>query len=509
MGDKVVEINGSNLYTDSFSKVVLGYERLSISETSKACVNNARNYIKEVIESEVPTYGINTGFGKLSDVSIKKSDLNKLQENLIKSHACGVGEPFPEAVVRGMLLLRINALIKGYSGIRLCVIEKMVELLNNNVIPVVYSQGSLGASGDLAPLSHMALPLIGLGEVYYNHQKMQAKDGLRLAGIEPISKLEAKEGLSLINGTQAMTSVACLAVLEAQRLISMSECTLAMTMEALTGIDEVFFEKIHELRQQSGQIKVAKRMRDILADSKLTTKQGQLRVQDAYSLRCSPQVIGASLDAVDYCKRIVENEMNAVTDNPMVFVEEKRVISAGNFHGQPIALAMDFLSIAMAELANISERRLERMVNANLSNGLPPFLVKNPGINSGFMIVQYSAASLVSENKALAHPASVDSIPSSANQEDHVSMGTISARKAKEIIGNSEKVLAMELFTALQAIDFRGAEKLGSCSKRIYDYIRKEVPFIEEDTIMFEKIHQVIALTKTKDFESLLGMECD
>jgi len=502
----VVEINGSNLSIDSFYKVVFDYENVSISDTSKQLVHNARNYVKEVIESEVPTYGINTGFGKLSVVSIKKNDLNKLQENLIKSHACGIGEPFPEEVVRGMLLLRVNALIKGYSGIRLKVIEKMVELLNNNLIPVVYSQGSLGASGDLAPLSHMVLPLIGLGEVVFKGQKMTASEGLNLAGIEPIEKLEAKEGLSLINGTQAMTSIGAISVIEAYKLVNLSLSTLGVTMEALQGIDDVFYDEIHQLRRHPGQIQVANNMLKILKGSKLITKQREMRVQDAYSLRCSPQVIGASLDAINYCRNVIENEMNAVTDNPLVFVDEKRVISAGNFHGQPVALAMDFLAIATSELANISERRLERMVNSSLNDNLPAFLVKNPGINSGFMIVQYSAASLVSENKSLAHPASVDSIPSSANQEDHVSMGTISARKARQIIGNSTKVLAMELFTALQAIDFRGADKLGNSSKKIYYHIRQEIPFIEEDIVMYEQIHKVISIIQNdREFGKLLS----
>ena len=505
----MIEINGSNLDIHSFSKVVLDYEKVQISDASKVLVNQARKYVEEVIESEVPTYGINTGFGKLSDVSIAKNEVAKLQENLIKSHACGVGEPFTEPVVRGMLLLRINALIKGFSGIRLSVIEKMVEFLNKNVIPVVFSQGSLGASGDLAPLSHMALPLIGIGEVYYENTRLDAAEGLRRAGIKPIDHLKAKEGLSLINGTQAMTSIASLAVLNAYRLFNLSELTLGITMEALTGIYDVFFDKIHLLRNQKGQIQVASDMSKILSDSKLMTKQGDLRIQDAYSLRCSPQVLGASLDAIDYCKIIVENEMNAVTDNPLVFIDDNRVISAGNFHGQPVAIAMDFLSIAISELANISERRLERLVNSNLSNGLPAFLVKNPGINSGFMIVQYSAASLVSENKSIAHPASVDSIPSSANQEDHVSMGTIAARKAIQIINNTENVLAMELFTALQAIDFRNPDLMSSCTNRIYHFIRKEIPFIEEDTIMYKHIHKAQELIHSREFELLISKECE
>jgi histidine ammonia-lyase len=296
---------------------------------------------------------------------------------------------------------------------------------------------------------------------------------------------------------------------EAYNLINLSQHVLGLTFEALRGITDVFDEKVHVLRNHRGQITVSKNMVKILNGSKLTTKQGELRIQDAYTLRCSPQVLGASLDAFNYVNNVIENEMNAVTDNPIVFTDEEQVISAGNFHGQPLALAMDFLGIAVSELANISERRLERMVNSNLSNGLPPFLVKVPGLNSGFMIVQYSAASLVSENKVLAHPASVDSITSSANQEDHVSMGTIAARKARSILSNSQKVLAMELITALQAIDFRDKDKLSTESKKIYDYVRKHIPFVKDDTIMYEHIHKAIDLTNEKDFIDLISLECE
>ena len=501
----MIKINGSNLDFSLFERIVLDFEEVSIADSSKVSVNEARAYVEKVIQSENAVYGINTGFGKLSDVSIDKCDLTKLQENLIKSHACGVGEVFSEAIVRGMLLLRINALIKGKSGIRLEVIEKMVEFLNKRLSPVVFSKGSLGASGDLATLSHMALPIIGLGEVFYEGERLTAKEGLKRAEIKPLPSLEAKEGLSLINGTQAMTSVGVLTLIEALRLVDLSIYNLGITMQALEGIIDVFDSKIHESRNQTGQIKIAKAMLSILDDSKLMTKQGEKRVQDAYSLRCSPQVIGASLDAINYCKDILIKEMNAVTDNPIVFANEDQVISAGNFHGQPVALAMDFLAIAMSELANISERRLERLVNASLSNGLPPFLVKKPGINSGFMIVQYSAASLVSENKVLSHPASVDSIPSSANQEDHVSMGTIAARKAYEIVGNVNDVLAMELFTGLQAVDFRGSKGLSTKTKKVYEYIREHISFIDEDKIMYEDIHKIKNLIKTKEFKKLIG----
>jgi histidine ammonia-lyase len=501
----MILINGSNLDLVKFRKIVLEYEEVKIDDSSKKKVEKAREYVEQVIKSEKAVYGINTGFGKLSDVSIDKCDLAKLQENLIKSHACGVGEVFSEKIVRGMLLLRVNALIKGYSGIRLEVIEKMVEFLNKRVTPVVFSKGSLGASGDLAPLSHMVLPIIGLGEVFYQGVRLSACEGLERAKIEKISSLEAKEGLSLINGTQAMTSVGALAIMESKNLIDLSQYNLAMTMQALNGIIDVFDHKIHELRNQDGQIEVSRKMLDILADSKLMTKQSELRVQDAYSLRCSPQVIGASLDAINYCENILIKEMNAVTDNPLVFAVDDQVISAGNFHGQPLALAMDFLAIAISELANISERRLERLVNATLSNGLPPFLVKKPGINSGFMIVQYSAASLVSENKVLCHPASVDSIPSSANQEDHVSMGTIAARKALEVIENTTNVLAMELFTAVQAVDFKGHQLLSSKTRKLYEMFRAQIPFIDDDVIMYEKIHKALEIVKSDQFRIMIS----
>lgn len=500
----MITINGNNLTLQKFIEIVIENEKIEIDQLSIERVNASCEYVKQVVKSKVPTYGINTGFGHLASVSISEKDTNKLQENLLKSHACGVGKPLDDVYVRGMLLLRINALIKGYSGIRLKAINKMVELLNHDVLPVVYAKGSLGASGDLAPLAHMALPLIGLGEVKVFGVVYPAKEGLKQAGIEPLNGLEAKEGLALINGTQAMASIGAVTLYRALNLFNLSVHTLALTMEALSGIVDVLDADIHLLRNQTGQQFVAKRLSEILKDSHLTTHQGEQRVQDAYSLRCSPQVLGASLDAIQYVHDILEKEMNAVTDNPIVFPERDIVVSAGNFHGQPLALAMDFLGIAISELANISERRLERMVNPDLNNGLPAFLVKNPGINSGFMIVQYSAASLVSENKVLSHPASVDSIPSSANQEDHVSMGNHAARKCIEIVDNAYTVISMELLTALQAVDFSKPEKLSSKTKSIYDYIRKSIPFLENDTVMYENIHKIGKIVQSKAFNLLI-----
>jgi histidine ammonia-lyase len=379
----------------------------------------------------------------------------------------------------------------------------MVEFLNKNVIPIVYEKGSLGASGDLALLSHMSLPLIGLGEVLVEGIIMNASEGLRLKDIKPIEHLEAKEGLSLINGTQAMSAIGGLALYDAIKLMKISNMSFALSMEALKGITLALDAKVHEVRGQNGQIAVAQKMRKYLDGSKLATLYDDKRVQDAYSLRCTPQVHGASFDALKHIEDIVLREMNAVTDNPLIFANEEEAISAGNFHGQPLALAFDYLAIAIAELANISERRLERMVNPQLSQGLPAFLVKKPGLNSGFMIVQYTAAALVSENKVLAHPASVDSIPSSANQEDHVSMGSISARKAKTIIEHAYQVISMEMMTACQAIDFRGSHLLSPMTRKIYDVIRKEIPFIDQDVIMHPYLVKIESIIKEDSFVEL------
>ncbi len=487
----MLHLNGNGLTLDKFIKVVREKEKIVISDEQKEAVKKANNMVDKIVEENRAVYGINTGFGKLSQLAIDKEETSNLQKHLLISHACGVGDVFSEEIVRGMMLLRINALIRGNSGIRLEVIQILVDMLNNDVIPVVFSQGSLGASGDLAPLAHMSLPIIGLGECFYHGKRMKSIEAFQNAGIKHIDSLRAKEGLALINGTQAMTSIAALNVYDGLKLSEISNLSLALSFEALNGIIDAYDADAHFIRGQYGQIEIAKRVRELLNDSNLVTRQGEMRIQDAYSLRCAPQVHGATLDALLHVKKIVEIEMNAVTDNPLLFPDEEKAISAGNFHGQPIALAMDYLAIAIAELANISERRLERLVNPQLSEGLPPFLVKKPGINSGFMIVQYSAASLVSENKAFAHPASVDSITSSANQEDHVSMGTIGARKAQMILKNTQKVIAMEIFTACQALDFRGKEMMSSITKRVHQTVRKYIPFISQDDLMYPHIHKL------------------
>jgi len=485
----MIVLNGKGLNLEKFIKISRFKEEVEIGEEQIQLVLKAHQYVHDVVKSEKPVYGINTGFGMLSDVSIPKEEVSGLQENLLKSHACGVGNPLSDEIVRGMMLLRVNALIRGNSGIRIEVLDKLVEMLNKDVCPVVFEKGSLGASGDLAPLSHMSLPIIGLGECHYKGKRMSTTEAFIQSKITPIQSLKAKEGLSLINGTQAMTSVGAFVLYDATKLAKLANLSLSLTMESLHGIIDAYDPRVHLVRGHKGQIMAAEHVRNILEGSGNITRQGEERVQDAYSIRCAPQVHGATFDALEFVKEKVEIEMNAVTDNPIIFADDGVAISAGNFHGQPLALPFDYLGIAIAELANISERRLERMVNPSLSNGLPPFLVQNPGINSGFMIVQYSAASLVSENKILAHPASVDSIPSSANQEDHVSMGTIGARKAQSILENTRKVIAMEFFTACQAIDLKKAHKLGKHTSKAYKKVREYIPFIDNDVIMYPHIH--------------------
>ncbi|RDI42262.1 histidine ammonia-lyase [Falsibacillus pallidus] len=494
----MVELNGSTLTLKDIKAVLFDKAMVSASPASMERVVKSRAAVDRIVEQQKVVYGINTGFGKFSDVLINAEDVEELQLNLIHSHACGVGEPFPEEVSRAMLLLRANALIKGYSGVRPVIIERLIDLINAEIHPVIPQQGSLGASGDLAPLSHLALVLMGEGEVFYKGERIPGIQALSKEGIAPIV-LQAKEGLALINGTQAMTAMGVVNYLEAEQVALESEMIASITMEALRGIMDAFDEDVHLARGYSQQTEVAKRIREYLSDSGLTTSQGEIRVQDAYSLRCIPQVHGASWQALDYVKEKLEIEINAATDNPLIFDDGAKIISGGNFHGQPIALAMDFMKIAVAELANISERRIERLVNPQL-NDLPPFLSPQPGLQSGAMIMQYAAASLVSENKTLAHPASVDSIPSSANQEDHVSMGTIGSRHAHQIIQNARRVLAIELICALQGAEFQGVEKMASRTRVFYDKSREIVPSITKDRIFSKDIEAAAVWLKELDW---------
>lgn len=470
-----------------------------LAEEAVPRIEASREVVRRCVDDSLVRYGITTGFGKFCDVVISGESNVTLQRNLIMSHAVGVGDPLPEEVVRAMMMLRVNALAVGDSGARLSTVLALLDMLNAGVVPVVPEKGSLGASGDLAPLSHMALSLCGMGECYYRGKRVPSADALAAAGLSPV-ELVAKEGLALINGTQCMTAIAALTTFDAWKLVRTADVVSAMTMQALRGITDAYDARVHEARGQFGQIECAANMRGLLEGSRYTTRQGQERVQDPYTLRCIPQIHGASRDAIGYAFDVVSREINAATDNPLIFLNPEDpsggdIISGGNFHGQPVAFAMDFLGIAVAELANVSERRIERLVNPALSNGLPAFLVRDGGLNSGFMIVQYSAASLVSENKILAHPASVDSIPSSANQEDHVSMGTIAARKAREILGNSRTVLALELLSACQAIDLLGGpEALSPPTQAAWRALRSVAPMVEKDRILQDDMAAAIAL---------------
>ncbi|MPM33904.1 Histidine ammonia-lyase [bioreactor metagenome] len=488
---KKVVIDGNSLTLEEVIKVARENYKVELSEEAKKRVIKSRSIVDNIVENDEVVYGITTGFGKFSDVTISGEDCKTLQRNLIISHACGYGNSLATDEVRTAMLLRANALSKGYSGIRLETLSTLIEMLNKGVHPVIPEKGSLGASGDLAPLSHMVLPMLGEGEAEYEGEILSGKEAMKKANIETI-ELVAKEGLALINGTQIMTAVGALALYDGINLVKTSDIASALTLEALRGIRDAFDPRTHNIRPHKGQINTAKNILNLVEGSSLITNQGEIRVQDAYTLRCIPQIHGASKDALNYVKERVEIEINSVTDNPIV-TEEGQVISGGNFHGQPMALSFDFLGIAMAELANVSERRLERLINYQL-NDLPAFLVKHGGLNSGFMITQYAAAALVSENKILAHPASVDSIPSSANQEDHVSMGTIAARKGRDIIRNCERVLATEILAACQAVDFRKDFTLGKGTKVAYDTVREVASFIEEDVVMYKELDKVLRL---------------
>ena len=471
----------------------------ALAEEAIERIEASRQVVERCVDESLVRYGITTGFGKFCDVVISKDDNAALQKNLIMSHAVGVGEPLADEIVRAMMLLRANALAVGVSGARLGTVLALLDMLNAGVVPIVPEKGSLGSSGDLAPLSHIAIALCGMGEARYRGVRMPSEEALQAAGLQPVV-LSAKEGLALINGTQCMTAIAALAVFDAWKLARSADVIASLTVQALRGITDAFDARVHEARGQFGQVDCAANLRALLEGSTYTTRQGQERVQDAYALRCVPQIHGASRDAIGYAFDVVARELNAATDNPLIFPNPDDpsggdIISGGNFHGQPVALAMDFLGIALAELANVSERRIERLVNPSLSNGLPAFLVKEGGLNSGFMIIQYTAASLVSENKVLAHPASVDSIPSSANQEDHVSMGTIAARKAREILGNVRSVMALEVLAACQAVDLRGGPDFLSVPTRAaYRVLRSAVPMVRVDRIMYPDIAAATAL---------------
>ena len=489
----IVTLDGESLELKDIVNVARKNYKVEISKNAYERIIKSRKIVEEYVNTDRVAYGITTGFGKFSDVAISKEDSKALQRNLIISHACGTGDNLSKEEVRAIMLLRINALSKGYSGISVETLNTLLELLNKGVHPRIPKKGSLGASGDLAPLSHMVLPMLGEGEAEFQGKFYEGREAMEKAGIKVI-ELTSKEGLALINGTQVMTAIGALNLYDSIELMKTADVAAALTIEALRGIKNAFDERIHVIRPHKGQLATAKNILTLTKGSTFITSQGELRVQDAYSLRCVPQVHGASKDAINYVRERVEIEINSATDNPII-TEEGDIISGGNFHGQPMALSFDFLAIAVAELASISERRLERLINYQL-NDLPPFLVKHGGLNSGFMITQYAAASLVSENKILCHPACVDSIPSSANQEDHVSMGTIAAVKSSEVIKNVRRVIATEIMAACQAIDFRDGLKLGMGTKEAYTVVRKEVDFLDKDVVMYKEIDKVEEIIK-------------
>lgn len=492
--DNTHYISAELLSIENLDEIINHNKTLALSEEAKVNIQKCRDYLDKKMEShEEPIYGINTGFGSLYNIKISNENLTKLQENLMKSHACGTGEEVPREIVKMMLLLKIQSLSYGYSGVQLETVERLIDFYNNDIFPIVYELGSLGASGDLAPLAHLSLPLIGEGEVYFNDKKHNAVDVLNHFGWEPI-QLKSKEGLALLNGTQFMNAYGAHILIKASKYSYLADLIGTVSLEGFDGRIEPFNELIHFIRPHKGQIVTAKRVTDFLEGSEIITQKKQ-HVQDPYSFRCIPQVHGASKDAIDYVKKVFKTEINSVTDNPNVFIESDQIISGGNFHGQPLALALDFLSIALAELGNISERRTYQLISG--LRGLPAFLVDNPGLNSGFMIPQYTAASIVSQNKQLATPASIDSIVSSNGQEDHVSMGANGATKALRIMDNLERILAIELMNASQSIHFREPLKSSDFIEMFLKAYREEVPLVSEDRILHYDIEKTIAFLKS------------
>ncbi len=483
------QISAAHLSIERIGEIIHQGYKLELSEESRLKILHCREYLDNKIAADSkPVYGVTTGFGSLCNVSIGHDHLAKLQINLMMSHACGTGERVPNEIVKIMLLLKIQSLSYGFSGCKLDTVERLIDFFNNDIFPIVYMQGSLGASGDLVPLAHLSLPLVGLGEVEYQGEVMSGKQILEKMGWQPIT-LASKEGLALLNGTQNMSAFAVWALLQSQRLSDWADKIAAMSLDAFFGLTEPFTDAVHLVRPHRGQINTAARMRELLEGSEIT-EQPKPYVQDPYSFRCVPQVHGASKDTIEYVASVIDTEVNAATDNPTVCPDEDLIISAGNFHGQPIALPMDFLAIALSELANISERRIYKLISGK--RGLPSFLVANPGVNSGFMITQYTAASVVSLNKSLCAPASVDSIPSCQGQEDHVSMGANAAIKLYQVVLNVERVLAIELFNAAQALDFRRPLKSSPAIERIHEAFRQEIPFIANDEVMYPYIQKSV-----------------
>ncbi len=511
---QALHINGNDLTLEDVRQLVYEHRPVLLQPEARAAVERARAIVDDVVENERVAYAVNTGVGHLADMRISRQDIRKLQLNLVRSHCVGVGEPLPEDVVRAMMLLRANSLSKGFSGVRPIVIDTLCEMLNRRVLPVIPSQGSVGASGDLAPLSHLALGLIGEGEVHYEGKLMPAADAMKRADIKPLV-LEAKEAISLINGTQAMLAIGLLTMLRAEVLADTADVVGALTIDALKGTDVAFDERIHKARPHAGQMLVAQNLRRMMEGSIIRESHLECqKVQDAYSLRCIPQVHGAVRDTLRHAREVFEIEMNSAVDNPLVFPEEKKVgapkrtvgtsipgviISGGNFHGQPLAFALDFMAVALTALSGISERRLERLINPALNEGLPAFLAPGAGLNSGFMMAQVTSAALVNENKVLSHPASADSISTSGNKEDYVSMGMTAANKLQRVVVNTRNVLAIEALAVAQAHDFRAPLQTSKRGQVALNAIRAVSPPITEDRVFapdFAKVAEVIAQGK-------------
>ena len=494
------KISPADLKLETISEILASNARLSLSEESVDLITLCRNYLDRKLENNTsPIYGITTGFGSLHNKTISKDQLNKLQENLVKSHACGIGSIVREDIVRLMLLLKVHALSLGKSGVQVATIQRLIDFFNEGITPVVYEQGSLGASGDLAPLAHLVLPLLGMGEVMYKGKISESALILKKFGWSPV-ELQSKEGLALLNGTQFMSSYGVYIITMAERLSAFADIASAISLEAYDGRLDPFFECVHKIRPHKGQVATAKAFRKILEGSQIISRK-KAHVQDPYSFRCIPQVHGASKDAINYAKSVILTEINSVTDNPTIFPEEDLIVSGGNFHGQPLALIFDYLAIALAELGSISERRVYRLIAGQ--RDLPEFLVVNPGLNSGFMIPQYTAASIVSQNKQLCTPSSVDSIPSSNEQEDHVSMGANGATKLLRVAENLEKILAIELFTAIQALEFRRPLRSSDYIENLVKSFREMVPFINDDKVMYTEIEKSVHFIRTYNWKQL------
>lgn len=494
-------LNGSNLTVELAKNIVDSHTHIGLTPASKNNIKRSRKTVEDWIKNDEVIYGVTTGFGEFKDVKIPQSDVEKLQHNLIISHSAGVGEPLPKNIVRLMLLLRINSLAKGFSGVRLELMEQLIKIFNLGITAFIPSQGSVGSSGDLAPLSHLAMTVIGEGYAYDGASVLPSKTVLAKYGLKPFA-LSAKEGLAMINGTQMMSAFAVEVLNRAERLSKLADISGALSIEALKGTDAAFSDKLQKARPHKGQINTAANLRRLLKDSEIRMSHIDCgKVQDAYSLRCMPQVHGSVKDTIEYTKGVIEIEINSATDNPLIFANTKEHIEGGNFHGEPVALVMDFLKIALSELGNISERRTARLVDGSLS-GLPRFLTPKGGLNSGLMIAQYTAAALVSENKVLCHPASVDSIPTSANQEDHNSLGSIAARKCFEVLNNVEKIIAIEYLSACQGIDFLKPLKCGVGTNAAYTQVRQNVTFISDDVIMNDHIQSICDVIYSSSFVS-------